>query len=174
MGHGKGAASGNHMASNHLSPFFFLLLLAVPSLPCEASIYRVRSAAMREGVERRRPVFPSYKIEGFPTLNFLPRGTPIPPSGPSMRHNSIGASASPRHHWVTVAVRMCNCHASTNHPLSLFLLFVELKDRTTLFALHIASQRLSTRRSCWTRRTSPISLLPATWLWRPVANHPIL
>ncbi|KAH7687089.1 hypothetical protein IHE45_04G146800 [Dioscorea alata] len=32
----------------------------------------------------------SFRMQRLPTFNFLPRGIPIPPSGPSKRHNSIG------------------------------------------------------------------------------------
>ncbi|KAG1362790.1 putative protein IDA [Cocos nucifera] len=72
-----------------LLPLFFLIFLAILPFSCHGSMHRIPLLPFKANEGHL-----SFKIEKLPAFNFLPKGTPIPPSGPSKRHNAIDNSAA--------------------------------------------------------------------------------
>ncbi|GMN38840.1 hypothetical protein TIFTF001_008067 [Ficus carica] len=73
-----------------------ILVIAMFSGPCSAARLGKMAVAMKAETEAKTTSAPqNYKLlpqTGFlfrgQTFNFFPKGNPVPPSGPSKRHNS--------------------------------------------------------------------------------------
>ncbi|EEF38384.1 conserved hypothetical protein [Ricinus communis] len=78
------------MATKHNLEFIFLLFLfLVFSSLCNGAIYRVHRLRPHQENSDIMHVFPPT------TFGLLPRGTPVPPSGPSRRHNMQPVDGGP-------------------------------------------------------------------------------
>lgn len=95
-------ANSHYSKTLHLPCKSFSMAILLVYLLLVGSCTAIRTGAtmrLNEGSEllRRKQQQPRFPYKGL-VFNFLPKGVPIPPSGPSKRHNSVVAS-TPKN-WV--------------------------------------------------------------------------
>jgi len=85
-------ATSHHSKTFHLPCKAFFLAILLVYLLLVGSCTAIRTGAtmrLNESSELLRPKQqPRFPYRGL-VFNFLPKGVPIPPSGPSKRHNSV-------------------------------------------------------------------------------------